>query len=49
LPNTQEAQRAAIIRWRICLTVLARAAAAPLPADRQQAGRGEIALSLDGS
>jgi hypothetical protein len=43
LPNTQAAQRAAIIRWRIGLTVLARAAHAPLPGDLQQAGRGEIA------
>jgi hypothetical protein len=49
LPNTQAAQRAAIIRWRIGLTVLARAAAAPLPADLQQAGRGEIAPSPNGS
>jgi hypothetical protein len=49
LPNTQAAQRAAIIRWRIGLTVLARAADAPLPADLQQAGRGEIAPSLNGS
>jgi len=49
LPNTQAAQRAAIIRWRIDLTVLARAADAPLPADLQQAGRGEIAPSPDGS
>jgi hypothetical protein len=49
LPNTQAAQRAAIIRWRIGLTVLARAANAPLPADLQQAGRGEIAPSPDGS
>jgi hypothetical protein len=49
LPNTQAAQRAAIIRWRIGLTVLARAADAPLPADIQQAGRGEIAPSPNGS
>jgi hypothetical protein len=49
LPNTQAAQRAAIIRWRIGLTVLARAAEAPLPADLQQAGRGEIAPSPNGS
>lgn len=49
LPNTQAAQRAAIIRWRIGLTVLARAAGAPLPADLQQAGRGEIAPSPSGS
>ncbi|MGA8365547.1 MAG: hypothetical protein WB709_13680, partial [Solirubrobacteraceae bacterium] len=49
LPNTQAAQRAAIIRWRTALTVLARAANAPLPADLQQAGRGEIAPSPGGS
>ena len=49
LPNTQVAQRAMIIRWRIGLTVLARAADAPLPADLQQAGRGEIAPSPNGS
>ncbi len=49
LPNTQAAQRTAIIRWRIGLTVLARAADAPLPADLQQAGRGEIAPSPNGS
>jgi hypothetical protein len=49
LPNTQAAQRAAIIRWRIDLTVLARAADAPLPADLQQAGRGEIAPSPNGN
>lgn len=49
LPNTQAAQRAAIIHWRIDLTVLARAADAPLPADLQQAGRGEIAPSPNGS
>jgi hypothetical protein len=49
LPDTQAAQRAAIIRWRIGLTVLARAADAPLPADLQQAGRGEIAPSPNGS
>jgi hypothetical protein len=49
LPDTQSAQRAAIVRWRIGLSVLARAARAPLPADLQQAGRGEIAPSADGS
>lgn len=43
LPNTQAAQRAAIIQWRTNLTVLAQAAHASLPADLQQAGRGEIA------
>ncbi len=49
LPNTQAEQRAAIIRWRTGLTVLAREAGAPLPADLQQAGRGEIAPSPGGS
>jgi hypothetical protein len=49
LPHTQALQRAAIIRWRIGLTVLARRAGAPLPADLQQAGRGEIAPSPRGS
>jgi hypothetical protein len=50
LPNTQAAQRAAIIRWRIGLEVLARRARVALPADLQQAGRGEIAPSpLGGS
>ncbi len=49
LPDTQAAQRAAITRWRIGLMVLARAAGAPLPGDLQQAGRGEIVPSPDGS
>lgn len=49
LPDTQAVQRAAIIRWRIGLSVLARAAGASLPADLQQAGRGEIAPSPNGS
>ncbi len=49
LPNTQDAQRDAIIRWRIALTVLADKVRAPLPADLQQAGRGEIAPSPGGS
>ena len=48
LPNTQAAQRAAIIRWRIGLTVLAGTAGARLPGDLQQAGRGEIAPSPSG-
>jgi hypothetical protein len=43
LPNTQAAQRAAIISWRTGLTVLARQLHLTLPADVQQAGRGEIA------
>ena len=45
LPNTQSAQRAAIIRWRIGLEVLAREAGVKLPTDLQQAGRGEVAPS----
>jgi hypothetical protein len=49
LPNTQSAQRAAIIRWRTGLTVIARDAQVTLPADLQQAGRGEIAPSPHGS
>jgi hypothetical protein len=48
LPNTQDAQRLAIIRWRVQLEVLAAKAHVTLPADIQQAGRGEIAPSLDG-
>jgi hypothetical protein len=49
LPNTQAAQRAAIIGWRTGLTVLAREAHLTLPADLQQAGRGEIAPEPGGS
>lgn len=49
LPDTQAAQRAAIIRWRTGLTVLAAQSGAALPADLQQAGRGEIAPSPQGS
>jgi hypothetical protein len=49
LPNTQSAQRAAIIRWRTGLTVLAKQSRVVLPADLQQAGRGEIAPSPGGS
>jgi hypothetical protein len=49
LPDTQSQQRAAIIAWRIGLTVLARRAGAPLPADLQQAGRGEIAPAPQGT
>jgi hypothetical protein len=45
LPDTQAAQRAAIIAWRTGLTVLARQTNTALPADLQQAGRGEIAPS----
>jgi hypothetical protein len=49
LPDTQDAQRSAIIRWRTGLEVLARVSRFALPADLQQAGRGEIAPSPDGS
>jgi hypothetical protein len=48
LPNTQAEQRAAIIRWRTGLAVLARKVRLTLPADLQQAGRGEIAPSAQG-
>ena len=43
LPNTQAAQRAAIIAWRTGLTILAHRSGVALPADLQHAGRGEIA------
>jgi hypothetical protein len=49
LPNTQNDQRAAIIQWRFGLTVLARELGVTLPADLQQAGRGEVAPSPGGS
>jgi hypothetical protein len=49
LPDTQAAQRAAIIQWRTGLAVLARRAAVHLPGDLQAAGRGEIAPSPGGS
>jgi hypothetical protein len=49
LPSTQNDQRAAIIQWRIGLGVLARQLGFTLPADLQQAGRGEIAPSPQGS
>jgi hypothetical protein len=49
LPDTQAAQRAAIIQWRTGLAVLARHTAVHLPADLQAAGRGEIAPSPRGS
>jgi hypothetical protein len=49
LPDTQSAQRAAIIQWRTELTVLAHRAGLKLPADLQVAGRGEIAPSPNGS
>jgi hypothetical protein len=49
LPNTQSEQRAAIIEWRVQLEILAHAASVVLPADLQEAGRGEIAPSVSGS
>jgi hypothetical protein len=49
LPDTQSAQRAAIIQWRTDLTVLARRVGLDLPGDLQAAGRGEIAPSPNGS
>jgi hypothetical protein len=49
LPDTQAAQRAAIIQWRTGLKVMARAARLDMPADLQAAGRGEIAPSPHGS
>jgi hypothetical protein len=48
LPNTQSEQRAAIIRWRTGLAVLARKGHFALPADLEVAGRGEIAPSPEG-
>lgn len=49
LPDTQDAQRAAIVQWRTGLEVLAQHAAVRLPGDFQAAGRGEIAPSPSGS
>jgi hypothetical protein len=48
LPDTQSDQRAAIIEWRVQLEVLAKKLGVRLPADLQQAGRGEIAPSVSG-
>jgi hypothetical protein len=49
LPNTQAAQRLAIIVWRTKLELIAAKSGVTLPADLQQAGRGEIAPAPDGS
>jgi hypothetical protein len=49
LPNTQHAQRAAIIAWRTRLQVVADRLGVRLPPDIQAAGRGEIAPSPEGS
>jgi hypothetical protein len=48
LPDTQSDQRAAIIEWRVQLEVLGKQLGVALPADLQQAGRGEIAPSVSG-
>lgn len=45
LPDTQSAQRAAIVAWRTELVVLSRQTGVRLPADIERAGRGEIAPS----
>jgi hypothetical protein len=45
LPTTQNDQRLAIIGWRVQLEVEARRLGVTLPADIEQAGRGEIAPS----
>jgi hypothetical protein len=48
LPHFQDQQRATIIAWRTRLHVLADKLGAKLPADLQQAGRGEISPSPTG-
>jgi hypothetical protein len=48
LPETQSLQRSTIIRWRTGLEGLAKETGFPLPADLQQAGRGEVAPSPTG-
>ena len=48
LPDTSAAQREAIVAWRIGLEVIAREDGVTLPADAQQAGRGEIRPSPQG-
>ena len=45
LPHTANRQRAAIIAWRFRLEAVAKRLGVKLPADIQQAGRGEIAPS----
>lgn len=49
LPDTQSEQRDAIIEWRVQLELLAQQLSLALPADLQQAGRGEMAPSVSGS
>lgn len=45
LPETEDAQRTAIVAWRTRLQAVAARLGVPLPADVQLAGRGEIAPS----
>lgn len=49
LPDTQDQQRLAIVIWRTRLQVVADKTGVTLPADLQQAGRGEIAPAPEGS
>lgn len=49
LPATQNAQRQAIVGWRIALEVAAARVGVSLPPDIEQAGRGEIAPGVTGS
>ncbi len=49
LPQTETGQRAAVTEWRVGLMVLAQRSGSTLPADLQQAGRGEIAPSPESS
>ncbi len=49
LPDTQDAQRAAIIAWRTRLEILADRLGVRLPSEIEVAGRGEIAPSPLGS
>lgn len=49
LPHTQDRQRLAIVTWRVRLEALADRLGVVLPADIQQAGRGEIAPAPTGS
>ncbi len=48
LPNTENRQRRAIVAWRIRLETVADRLGVRLPADIQQAGRGEIRPSPEG-
>ena len=48
LPNTENRQRRAIVAWRIHLEAVTHDLGVKLPADIQQAGRGEIRPSPEG-